>query len=92
MRPFDVLTAVDEEGAMSIRLIQGEAEVTSFDRRMAGNPQGQGVPTSALLATKAAQGKLALVASMWASPDLSWLDGECSVSRVYMSRALCEID
>ena len=32
MRPFDVLTAVDEEGAMSIKLIQGGTEVTSFDR------------------------------------------------------------
>ena len=51
-------------------------------RHMAGNPQGQGVPANALLATKAAQGKLALVASMWSSPDLSWLDGECSVSHV----------
>ena len=32
MKPFDVLTAVDEDGAMSIKLIQGGTEVTSFDR------------------------------------------------------------
>ena len=77
-RPFGVETRVDADGAMTIELQQGEKTVTSFDRHMAGNPQGHGVPSSALSALKAAQGKLALVISMWASPDMSWLDGGCS--------------
>ena len=78
MRPFQVSTAVDAEGAMTITLSQGSATAVSFDRRMAGNPQGGGVPRDALAATRAAQGKLALVVSMWSSGDMSWLDGGCS--------------
>jgi hypothetical protein len=45
--------------------VQDGKSVTSFDRNMAGNPQGKGVPWGALAATKTAMGKLALVTSMW---------------------------
>ena len=45
LKPFDVLTSVGADGALSIRLIQGANEITTFDRQMAGNPQGQGVPS-----------------------------------------------
>ena len=75
MRPFTVTTTVDDTGAMRIELSQGANKVVSFDKRIAGNPQGQGVPQAALAATKASMGKLALVASLWTAPDLSWLDG-----------------
>ena len=73
--PFGVTASVDNEGALTILLSQQGRTVTSFDRRMAGNPQGKGVPASALAATLNSMGKLALVASLWTSPDLSWLDG-----------------
>ena len=75
--PFDVEASVDGSGALTVQLQQGAAKVVSFDRTMAGNPQGDGVGTSALEATRLAQGKLALVASLWAAADLSWLDGGC---------------
>lgn len=82
-KPFGVEARVDDEGALTIKLSQEGRSVTSFDRRMAGNPQGGGLPKSALSATLASMGKLALVASLWTSPDLSWLDGpgctECSL-------------
>lgn len=75
-RPFEVAAAVDAEGALTVQFSQGEGAkervITTFDRHMAGNPQGAGVPQDALAATKAAMGKLALVASLWASPDNSW--------------------
>jgi hypothetical protein len=44
----------------------------------AGNPQGKGVPDSALRTVSSAQGKMALVLSLWSSEDLSWHDGKCS--------------
>ena len=75
MRPFTVTTSVTVRGAMTIQLSQDGHTLVSFDKAIAGNPQGQGVPESALAATKASMGKLALVASLWTSPDLSWLDG-----------------
>ena len=76
MRPFEVEAGVDAVGALTITLSQGSQSVTSFDSSMAGNPQGQGVPASAKAATLASMGKLALVASLWSSPDTAWLDGE----------------
>ena len=83
-KPFGVKVAADALGALTITLHQDGKTVTSFDRNMAGNPQGAGVHSSALNAIKGAQGKLALVASLWQSPDLSWLDGpgcnQCSLS------------
>ena len=39
-KPFTVHAGVDAEGALTIRLQQGERTVTSFDRALAGNPQG----------------------------------------------------
>ena len=77
MRPFEVEASVGSDGALGITLAQGGNVVTSFDRHMAGNPQGTGLPPNALSATSASMGKLALVASLWSSPDLSWLDGSC---------------
>ena len=74
-RPFEVTSSVDSSGALTIKLSQGGHEVTTFDRHMAGNPQGSGVPQLALEATRSVMGQLGLVASMWTSPDLSWLDG-----------------
>ena len=81
-KPFEVLTSVDATGGMTIKLSQDGKTMHSFDPRMAGNPQGQGVPSAALDAVKSAQGKLALVASLWTA-DTSWLDGpgcgECNL-------------
>ena len=75
-RPFEVITSVDGNGAMKVTLAQGDGQsVTSFDRYVAGNPQGSGVPQSALSVTKQAMGKVALVASLWTSPDMSWVRG-----------------
>ena len=39
LHPFDVTTQVDASGAMTIKLKQGDSEVTSFDRYMAGAPR-----------------------------------------------------
>jgi len=87
-RPFNLKAGVDSHGALRVQLSQGSAHVTSFDTHMAGNPQGHGVPQSAQAATRAIQGKLALVASMWSSPDMSWLDGkgcsQCTLSSASM--------
>lgn len=41
-KPFEVITSVDTEGAITMKLRQDGKEVTSFDKRMAGNPQGGG--------------------------------------------------
>ena len=86
-KPFDVKAAVDSAGALTVSLTQGRASMESFNSRIAGNPMGKGVPYSALQATKAAMGKLALVASLWTSPDLSWLDGpgckQCTLGNAY---------
>lgn len=76
LMPFDVEAGVDSDGALTVALIQGARRIHSFDRRIGGNPQGHGVPVSALAATKTMMGKLALVASLWTS-DTSWLDGGC---------------
>jgi hypothetical protein len=85
MQPFDVSAETDSAGALTITLAQGATRFHSFDRQMAGNPMGAGVPESALQAIKASMGKLALVASLWSSEDLSWLDGEgcnqCELSK-----------
>ena len=63
-RPFDVTTSVDGQGAMTVRLSQRRAgasprSAVSFDRHLAGNPQGHGVPQDAMEATKRAQGESA---------------------------------
>ena len=85
-KPFRVETSVDAAGATTITLQQDGKRAVSFDRRMAGNPQGKGVPESALRVTKAAQGKLALVVSMWSSKDMSWLDGSCHSCQLQHAR------
>ena len=81
-QPFEVVTSADSTGGMTIKLKQDGRSIHSFDRRMAGNPQGQGVPAKALEALKWTNGKLALVASLWTA-DTSWLDGpgcgECNL-------------
>ena len=64
-RPFDVDARADAKGAISVQLSQGASRVTSFDMAMAGNPQGTGVPHSALQPLREAQGRLALVVSLW---------------------------
>ncbi len=58
-----------------MRASQGGRAATAFDRSIAGNPTGRGVPHSALGPTLRSQGRLALVASLWRDGDLSWLDG-----------------
>ncbi len=87
-RPFRLNAAIDGQGALEINLHQGSSRVTSFNRQMAGNPQGHGVPQSALSATREAQGHFALVASLWSAPDLSWLDGpgcnQCNLATAHM--------
>ena len=59
MKPFDVSAETDSAGALTITLAQGATRFHSFDRQMAGNPMGAGVPESALQAIKASMGKLA---------------------------------
>ena len=76
-QPFEVVTTVDHAGALTITLKQGSHTVTSFDTRSAGNPGGSGVPQNALASIKEAQGRLALVVSMWSAKDMSWLDADC---------------
>ena len=56
---FDVSAAVDAEGALTVQLSQGDKRVTSWDRWMAGNPQGAGVPVTALQQMQGAMGSLA---------------------------------
>ena len=77
LKPFNVESTVDDNGGLSIQLQQEHRTVTSFNRQMAGNPQGNGVPSDALQTIKSSQGKLALVVSLW-SADLAWLDGTCN--------------
>ena len=76
-RPFEVRMQVSARGAMHVSLHQRGHEVTSFDQQLGGNPQGSSLPPEAMLATRSSMGKLALVASLWSSSDLSWLDGGC---------------
>lgn len=77
MKPFNVESNVDDSGQLIIELEQQGQRVTTFNRQMAGNPQGTGVPDSASRVIRSAQGKMALVVSMWTA-DLEWLDGECN--------------
>eukprot|EP00326_Haptolina_ericina_P030292 CAMPEP_0181170916 /NCGR_PEP_ID=MMETSP1096-20121128/1625_1 /TAXON_ID=156174 ORGANISM="Chrysochromulina ericina, Strain CCMP281" /NCGR_SAMPLE_ID=MMETSP1096 /ASSEMBLY_ACC=CAM_ASM_000453 /LENGTH=192 /DNA_ID=CAMNT_0023258517 /DNA_START=1623 /DNA_END=2197 /DNA_ORIENTATION=+ len=86
-KSFDVVAGVTTGGELVVRLLQvdhmgTQHEIVAFNRSMAGNPQGKGVPSSALEATSLAMGKLALVASMWSAPDLSWIDGGCHYCRL----------
>jgi hypothetical protein len=62
-RPFRMIAEVDSDGGLKVTLTQPGRSAISFDRRMAGNPQGKGLPANALYATRVAMGKLALVAS-----------------------------
>ena len=77
MKPFDVSASVSVENGLTVTLGQDGKYVNSFDRWMAGNPQGAGVPASALKAIQSSMGKLSLVASLWSAEDTSWLDGGC---------------
>jgi len=77
-QPFQLSAQVAESGALTVTLRQEERQAVVFDSHIAGNPQGTGVPSEALRAISAAQGKLAIVASLWAPvDDLSWLNGDC---------------
>ena len=49
--------SVDSEGALTVRASQGGRAATAFDRSIAGNPTGRGVPHSALGPTLRSQGK-----------------------------------
>ena len=83
MRPFDVSASVSPDGGLEVKLIQGSNIVRSFDPKIAGNPQGHGVPSAAKTTMLGAMGKLALVASLWSASDTSWLDGpSCSQCRL----------
>lgn len=78
-RPFEVSANLATDGSLTVELSQGPTRtVRSFDASIAGNPQGSGVPKPAQRAMLSAMGKLALVASLWAADDTSWLDGQCS--------------
>mmetsp|Transcript_69117 Transcript_69117/g.114902 ORF Transcript_69117/g.114902 Transcript_69117/m.114902 type:complete len:523 (+) Transcript_69117:12-1580(+) len=74
--PFDVTASIALNGELEVKLLQEGRSVVAFDHKMAGNPQGNGVPLSSLVALSRSQGRLALVTSMWAD-DLSWLNGPC---------------
>lgn len=76
-RPFAVRQGLDATGALRTTLTQDGRSVTTFDSAMAGNPQGRGVPAAAQAALLAANGHYALVVSLWASSDMTWLDGSC---------------
>lgn len=80
--PFQVEATVDDRGALTIMLEQSGKRVTSFDSRMAGNPQGAGVPRESFRVIKESMGKLALAVSLWSSGDTSWLDGDCNQCRL----------
>ena len=77
-KPFEVEASVDEGGGLTVQLSQDGKTVTSFDKHMAGNPQGSGVPAAALKQMQTAMGKLVLTASLWSAEDLTWLDGPCN--------------
>ena len=77
-KPFQVEAAVDGRGSLTVMLQQAGRRVTSFDGRMAGNPQGDGVPRDALDVIKDSMGKMTLAISLWSSGDNRWLDGECN--------------
>ena len=64
-KPFEVISSVDAGGAWKVTLSQDSKEVTAFSEAISGNPPGGGIPSSAKWKTKHAQGKLALVASLW---------------------------
>ena len=82
-RPFEVYASVDSaSGELAVRLSQwsngDHHELVTFNRHVGGNPQGTGVPSSAMEATRSAihsTGGLVLVASLWTSADMSWLSG-----------------
>ncbi len=76
-QPFDVKTSMNGAGEMNIELTQNGKSITTFDHRMAGNPQGKGVPKAARAGLQRPMGHLALVASLWTANDMSWLDGNC---------------
>ena len=77
-KPFTVRASVDRgTGELVVSHSQGATHLKSFDKLMAGNPQGHGVPQRARIATSSAMGKMALVASLWAAEDTSWLNGDC---------------
>lgn len=81
LHPFEVRAEVHQDGELKVTLTQGEKNAVSFDKRVGGNPQGTGVPPSALTATSASMGKLALAASLWKTSE-TWLDGkkcECAL-------------
>jgi hypothetical protein len=73
--PFEVRAEVNGEGEFKVTLAQDGRQALLFDKRLAGNPQGSGVPLKALQDTAASMGKLALVASLWRDEDMSWFDG-----------------
>ena len=72
--PFDVHAMVADDGELNVELYQEDRHIIAFDKRKAGNPEGDGVPPDAISATKTAMGKLALVASLWKTKE-DWLDG-----------------
>ena len=51
MKPFTLEASVDDEGALMVQLHQGplvsRTSITVFNRHMAGNPQGHGLPPRA---------------------------------------------
>jgi hypothetical protein len=78
-KPFELRAAVDADGALTVTLSQRGVDAVIFDRRVAGNPQGAGLPDSALMGIAQSMGNLAMVASLWASeecagrtPPLRW--------------------
>ena len=75
--PFRVQAEVDHLGEMKVTISQNAKHAVSFDKHSGGNPQGRGVPYSALRATSMAMKKLALVASLWTDKDTTWLNGKC---------------
>jgi len=80
---FEVRAQVGADGGMTVALSQAGRRTISFDKHMAGNPQGSGVPTNALTATKNSMGQMALVASLWKTKE-SWLDGrtcDCNIDK-----------
>ena len=76
--PFDVEVNMDDQGGLSVNLLQGSSRVVAFDPHKAGNPQGRGLPPDALRAFREAMGRLTLVASLWSTGTANeWLEGKC---------------
>lgn len=74
-RPFQVTASFEYNGHLTVTLSQDGDVVPVFNRTLAGNPMGKGIPDDAAgkVASSMAAGGLVLVTSLW-NGDTHWLD------------------